>query len=38
VHAAAGLTPPRFTRAQVRFEPSRVQAVLTAVSEWLRAL
>ena len=31
-HAAAGLTPLRFTRAQVRFEPDRVRAVLEAVS------
>jgi very-short-patch-repair endonuclease len=31
-HAAAGLTPLRFTRAQVRFEPGHVQATLTAVA------
>jgi very-short-patch-repair endonuclease len=31
-HAAAGLTPLRFTRAQVRFEPDRVQGVLEAVA------
>jgi very-short-patch-repair endonuclease len=30
-HAAAGLTPLRFTRAQVRFEPDRVRGVLEAV-------
>lgn len=32
IHAAAGLTPLRFTRAQVRFEPDRVRAVLEAVA------
>jgi very-short-patch-repair endonuclease len=37
VHAAAGLTPLRFTRAQVRFEPAHVQATLAAVVRWLRA-
>jgi very-short-patch-repair endonuclease len=31
-HAAAGLTPLRFTRAQVRFEPERVEATLAAVA------
>jgi very-short-patch-repair endonuclease len=31
-HAAAGLTPLRFTRAQVRFEPDRVRRVLKAVA------
>lgn len=31
-HAAAGLTPLRFTRAQVRFEPDRVRSVLEAVA------
>jgi very-short-patch-repair endonuclease len=36
-HAAAGLTPLRFTRAQVRFEPHQVQATLTAVAQRLRA-
>jgi uncharacterized protein DUF559 len=36
-HAAAGLTPLRFTRAQVRFEPSYVQATLAAVAHRLRA-
>lgn len=32
VHAAAGLTPLRFTRAQVRFEPDHVRATLAAVA------
>jgi uncharacterized protein DUF559 len=36
-HAAAGLTPLRFTRAQVRFEPGHVQATLAAVVRRLRA-
>jgi very-short-patch-repair endonuclease len=31
-HAAAGLTPLRFTRAQVRYEPGHVEEVLTAVA------
>jgi very-short-patch-repair endonuclease len=31
-HAAAGLTPLRFTRFQVRFEPDRVQGILEAVA------
>jgi very-short-patch-repair endonuclease len=35
-HAAAGLTPLRFTRAQVRFEPAYVQATLAAVVRRLR--
>jgi very-short-patch-repair endonuclease len=35
-HAAAGLTPLRFTRAQVRFEPAHVQATLAAVARRLR--
>jgi very-short-patch-repair endonuclease len=34
-HAAAGLTPLRFTRAQVRFEPAHVQATLAAVARRL---
>jgi very-short-patch-repair endonuclease len=34
-HAAAGLTPLRFTHAQVRFEPAEVQRTLTAVRERL---
>ena len=36
-HAAAGLTPLRFTRSQVRFEPDRVRSVLEAVAARLRA-
>ncbi len=35
-HAAAGLTPLRFTRAQVRFEPAYVEATLKAVVGRLR--
>ena len=35
-HAAAGLTPLRFTRAQVRFEPRHVQSTLASVAEHLR--
>jgi very-short-patch-repair endonuclease len=35
-HVAAGLTPLRFTRAQVRFEPDRVRSVLEAVAARLR--
>ena len=35
-HAAAGLTPLRFTRAQVRFEPAHVEATLAAVARRLR--
>ncbi|MGZ8633702.1 MAG: DUF559 domain-containing protein [Solirubrobacteraceae bacterium] len=35
-HAATGLTPLRFTRAQVRFEPAYVQATLAAVVRRLR--
>ena len=31
-HTAAGLTPLRFTRAQVRFEPDAVEATLVAVA------
>jgi very-short-patch-repair endonuclease len=31
-HAAAGLTPLRFTRAQVRYEPARVRRVLERVA------
>lgn len=34
-HTAAGLTPLRFTRAQVRYEPDHVQAILTAVARRL---
>jgi very-short-patch-repair endonuclease len=36
-HAAAGLTPLRFTRAQVRFEPGHVRATLAAVARRLRS-
>jgi very-short-patch-repair endonuclease len=35
VHTAAGLTPLRFTRAQVRFEPDHVLATLRAVARRL---
>jgi very-short-patch-repair endonuclease len=31
-HAAAGLTPLRFTHAQIRYEPEYVRATLTAVA------
>ena len=34
-HTAAGLTPLRFTRAQVRFHPDHVEGVLRAVAERL---
>ncbi len=37
VHAAAGLTPLRFTRAQVRFDPQHVLATLAAVAGRLAA-
>jgi very-short-patch-repair endonuclease len=36
-HAATGLTPLRFTRAQVRFEPEHVARTLAAVAGRLRA-
>jgi very-short-patch-repair endonuclease len=36
-HAAAGLTPLRFTHGQVRFEPTHVQATLAGVARRLRA-
>jgi len=36
-HAAAGLTPLRFTHAQVAFEPGYVEAILGAVAKRLRA-
>jgi very-short-patch-repair endonuclease len=36
-HVVAGLTPLRFTHAQVRFEPEHVQATLAAVARRLRA-
>jgi|SRR5215211_398369 len=35
-HMAAGLTPLRFTRAQVRYEPAFVEAVLREVARRLR--
>lgn len=35
-HLAAGITPLRFTRAQIRFEPKGVQATLKAVVARLR--
>ena len=35
-HAAAGLTPLRFTHAQVAYEADRVEQVLVAVVERLR--
>jgi very-short-patch-repair endonuclease len=37
VHTAAGLTPLRFTHAQVRFESAHVEAVLATVVERLQA-
>jgi hypothetical protein len=36
-HTAAGLTPLRFTRAQVRFDPRHVQATLAAAAKRLAA-
>jgi very-short-patch-repair endonuclease len=36
-HAAAGLTPLRFTYEQVRYEPDHVQVILEAVAAQLRA-
>jgi hypothetical protein len=36
-HVVAGLTPLRFTRAQVRFERHKVEATLTAVADRLRS-
>lgn len=35
VHTAAGLTPLRFTHAQVRYEPRHVVATLDAVRDRL---
>jgi very-short-patch-repair endonuclease len=35
-HAAAGVTTLRFTHAQIRYEPGRVEAVLRAVARRLR--
>jgi very-short-patch-repair endonuclease len=37
-HMAAGLTPLRFTRAQVKYEPDHVRHTLIAVVERLRAV
>jgi hypothetical protein len=37
-HTAAGLTPLRFTRAQMRFEPHHVQVTLAAVVRRLQAI
>jgi very-short-patch-repair endonuclease len=37
VHAAAGLTPLRFSHAQVRYEPAHVQRTLTSVARRLAA-
>jgi very-short-patch-repair endonuclease len=36
-HAAAGLTPLRFTHAQVKYEPTRVEETLVAVARRLLA-
>lgn len=36
VHAAAGLTPLRFTHGQVRYDPRHVEATLAAVARRLR--
>lgn len=35
-HAEAGLTPLRFTQAQIRYEPERVVRVLRASAAWAR--
>lgn len=35
-HTATGLTPLRFTHAQIRYEPAHVEATLTAVANRLR--
>ena len=37
-HTAAGLTPLRFTRAQVKFEPDHVRATLATVAGRLGAV
>ncbi|MFI5025394.1 MAG: DUF559 domain-containing protein [Solirubrobacterales bacterium] len=37
IHTAAGLTPLRFTAAQVRFEPKQTMATLIAVASRLRS-
>jgi very-short-patch-repair endonuclease len=34
-HVAAGLTPLRFTHAQIKFEPDRVVRVLRTTASWL---
>jgi very-short-patch-repair endonuclease len=36
IHTAAGLTPLRFTRAQVRYEPGYVEAIMRRVARRLR--
>jgi very-short-patch-repair endonuclease len=36
-HAAAGLTPLRFTRAQINYEPAHVEVTLAAVARRLRS-
>jgi len=36
-HTAAGMTPLRFTRAQVRHDPARVELVLGATVDRLTA-
>ena len=36
-HTAAGLTPVRFTHAQIKYEPERVVAILRATAAWLKA-
>lgn len=35
-HTAAGLTPLRFTHAQIRYEPQHVEQLLAAVVRHLR--
>jgi len=35
-HTAAGLTPVRFTHAQIRFEADHVEAILATVARRLR--
>jgi very-short-patch-repair endonuclease len=35
-HTAAGLTPLRFTHAQIKFEPDHVVRILRAIASWLR--
>jgi very-short-patch-repair endonuclease len=35
-HSAAGLTPLRFTHAQIKFEPDHVVRILRATASWLR--